>query len=104
VETVIATDTTLVSTDYELRHEKQIDRLDTGSNPRNRWGGRVLITYVPVDTTSRRIGAYIRLIKLDIEYSGLDSSREGDYNSKALDYYTEREKILSALRPPGFFV
>ncbi len=104
VETVGDTDTTLASTDYKQRHGTQLERLDTGTTARQTWGDRVLVTYVPTDTTSRRIGAYIKLIKLEIEYSGLDNSKDGDFSSKNLDYATEREKILSGLRQPGSFV
>lgn len=103
-ETVGTTDTELSANDYVKRHETQLDRINTGDNPRERWGVRVKITYVPVDTTSRRITAYLKMILLDIVYSGLDSSREGDFNSKSLDYGSEREKLLSSLDRPGTFM
>ncbi len=104
VETVIETDTTLAADDYETRHNRQLDRLDSGTNARTRWGDRVKITYVPIDTTARRITVYLKLILLDIMYSGLDNSREGDFASSGLDYYTERGKILSGLSEPGNFI
>ena len=102
VESVGTTDTTLATDDYIQRHDTQIDRLDTGTNSRQRWGDAVKITYVPIDTTNRRIMAYIKLIKLEVEYSGLDNSKEGDYSSKGLDYQMERNKILSTLTPITF--
>lgn len=104
VETVGTVDTTLSANDYIRRHQTQLDRLNTGDNPRERWGVRVKITYVPVDTTKRRITTYLKMILLDIVYSGLDSSREGDFNSKSVNYDTEREKLLSALDRPGMFI
>ena len=104
VERIISTDTTLATNDYVQRHTKQLERLDTGTNARRRWGDRVTITYVPTDTTSRRKAVYIKLIKLEIEYSGVDSSREGDFSSKALDITAEREKLLASLAEPGGFI
>ncbi len=102
-ETVGTVDTVLASDDYVQRYDRQIDRLDTGTNARERWGCRVKIAYAPVDTTNRRIMVYLKIILLEIVYSGLDSSREGDFNSKALDYASERIKILNSLsRPAGF--
>lgn len=103
-ETVGTTDTELSANDYVKRHETQLNRLNTGDNGRERWGVRVKITYVPVDTTNRRITAYLKMILLDIVYSGLDSSREGDFNSKSLGYAPEREKLLSSLDRPGMFI
>ena len=104
IETVGTTDTTLATDDYVQRHGTQLERLDTGTNARQRWGDRVKVTYTPVDTKNRRIMVFIRLIKLSIEYSGLDSSKDGDFSSKTLTYDQEREKILSALDRKGFFI
>ncbi len=98
------TDTILSSDDYELNHESQLDRLTTGTNSRSTWGNKVTVVYVPVDTTARRIAVYLRLIKLDIQYSGLDSERTGDFSSKSTDYPSERLRILSGLRRAGGMV
>lgn len=104
VETVGTTDTTLAADDYKKRHDTQLERLNSGTNARLTWGHRVKVTYVPTDTTDRRIDVFLRLIKLSLEYSGLDNSKDGDFSSKTLNYATEREKILSALDRKGFFV
>ncbi len=104
VETVGDTNTTLSADDYDTRHNKQLDRLTTGTNGRSLWGDKAKVTYVPVDTTERRIAVYLRLIKLEIQFSGLDSERTGDFSSKSLDYSSEREKILSGLREAGEFI
>lgn len=104
IETIGTTDTTLDTNDYIKRHTTQLDRLNTGTNARFLWGSRVKVTYVPVSDESRRIDVYLRLIKLDLEYSGLDSSKDGDFSSKTLNYSSERERILSALERKGMFV
>jgi hypothetical protein len=104
VETVDTTDTTLATDDWTRRHDTQLSRNDDGTNSRKRWGDRVKITYVPVDTTNRRIMVYLKMILLELVYSGYGSSKEGDFNSSALDYDTEREKLLSSLSRNGHFI
>ena len=103
-ETVGGVDTTLSSDDYVIRHNGQLDRLATGSNSRTRWGDKVNVTFVPVDTTARRIAVYLKLIQLDIQYSGLSGSGEGDHSESNLDYGVERRKLLNSLSRSGFFV
>ena len=104
IETVGNTNTTLSTDDWTKRHDTQLDRDDDGTNPRKRWGARVKITYAPVDTTNRRIMAWLKLIQLESVYSGYGSSKEGDFNSAALDYEEEREKILGSLSRKGMFM
>lgn len=104
VETVGTTDTTLASSDYRLRHNSQIDRLNTGANSRNKWGDRVKVTYIPVDDTAKRRLALIKLVELSVKYNGLSSESAGDYSASSLDYEGEREKILNGLRRKGFFM
>ena len=101
IETIGTTSTTLATDDYVQRHGQMLHRLDTGTNGRLTWGDRVKVTYVPVDTTDRREVALIALVKLYLAFNGLSSERKGDFQSSALDYNTEREKILRSLNPPG---
>lgn len=103
VECIGTTDTTLAIDDWELIHTSQLERLADGTNGRSLWGDRITITYVPIDTTLRRVATWLRLIKLDIEYSGLDSIKDGDFSHKGLDYASEREKLLSGLSRAGDF-
>jgi hypothetical protein len=102
-ETIGDTTTTLATDDYEQKHGQMLHRLGTGTNGRIRWGDSVLVTYAPVDTTDRRIVAYIALIKLYVVVNGLGSERMGDFSSNSLDYNVEREKILRSLGSPGGF-
>lgn len=106
VETIGTTDTTLATDDYKRRHNTQLDRLNTGTNGSlagPRWGCRVLINYVPIDTTDRRITVYLNLIQINLNYNGLDSSKDGDFSSKSVDYKIERERLLSGLNQTGGF-
>ncbi len=103
METVGTTDITLATNDYKRRHNSQIDRLNTGTNSRNKWGDRVLVTYVPVDDTKRRQMVYIRLIELALKYNALKGENSGDYSSTSAEYEKERLGILRGLRRGGFF-
>ena len=103
VETVGTTDTTLATNDYKKRHNSQIDRLNTGTNSRTKWGDRVLVTYVPVDDTKRRQMVYIRLIELAVKYNALKGENAGDYSSQSAEYEKERLGILRGLRRGGYF-
>lgn len=104
IESVGTDDTTLVAADYKKRHDTQLDRLDTGSNSRQRWGDRVKVTYAPRSDEEQRNIVFIGLIKLAVEYTGLDNSKDGDFSSKGLNYADERERLLSTLDEKGFFV
>lgn len=103
-ETVGSDDTVLDASDYIKRHATQLDRLDTGTNSRQRWGDRVKVVYAPRSDEEKRNIVFIGLIKLAVEYSGLDNSKDGDFSSKTLNYADERERLLSTLDEKGFFV
>jgi hypothetical protein len=89
---------TLAADDYDLRG-LVLERLDTGTNPRGKWGHRVVVTYVPFDDTSQRIPVIVNLVKLELAYRGLSAEKAGDYSMTARQYHQERESILGALKP-----
>lgn len=89
---------TLAADDYELRGFL-LERLDTGTNPRGKWGHRVVVTYVPFDDTKQRIPVEVNLVKLELAYRGLSAEKAGDYSMSARKYHEERESILGALKP-----
>jgi len=103
IETVSDEDTTLSANDHRLWHDAVLERLDTGDNPRDEWGDRVTVTYVPEDRAAQRKLALVQLCKLAAAYEGLASEGVGgsDYSMTALDYRRERERLLAALRPRG---
>lgn len=88
--------TTLASDDYDQRR-RILERLDSGTNPQTYWGHRVIVTYVPVDQTNRRVGVVIDLVKLQERYEGVKSEKVGDYQMTAPDYERERNQILARL-------
>lgn len=88
---------TLAADDYDLRG-LILERLDTGTNPRQKWGHRVIVTYVPFNDTAQRIPVIVNLVKLELAYRGLKSEKAGDYNMDSRQYHQERESILGALK------
>lgn len=91
--------TTLDPTDFKILNDgrvllRQID----GVNPENVWGERIKLIYTPKDTTLRRVGVFIDLIKLALANNGLKVEWSGDYRAEQkFDYQDEREKILNRL-------
>ena len=98
VETVGDVITALSPDDYRTWHGgRMLERLSNGSHPRADWGGRVELTYTPIDTDPQRKMAIIRLVQLGLQYSGLKSESVGPYSAQNLDYTREREAILKQL-------
>lgn len=84
--------TTLTTDDYELIGTSILRRV--GCN----WGGPVVITYVPQDTTEQRKTALIQLVRLGLAYSGYQSvSIPEIVNFTIQDVLAERERILRSL-------
>lgn len=92
--------TTLDSYDYELiDNGRQLHRLQSGPHPRDGWGQRVEVTYIPISENSKRVLALINLCKLNLAFNGLDSESvgAGEYRMDSGDYSKKRESILSGL-------
>ena len=85
--------------DYELLSGTQIKRLDTGTNPRNLWGHDVTVAYVPVDTTAKRKGVIIAIVKMDVVYNGFTEEKSGDYWANTEAYTADREAAFKRLEP-----
>ena len=99
-ETAWDTVTVLSHDDYRTWYGgRMLERLSNGSHPRADWGERVELTYTPVDTDPQRRMAIIRLVRLGLQYSGLQSESVGPYSAQSLDYAKEREAILKQLCP-----
>lgn len=91
---------TLDATDYEISPGgKELRRLLTGTHGRFRWGQRVVVTYVPVAETAKRVLALINLCKLNLNFTGLDQEHVGgrEYSAIQGDYNAKREAILQGL-------
>lgn len=100
VETISLTDTTLAADDYELHHNgKSLWRKWDGTNGRLRWGDRAKVTFVPVSDTSQRKRVQLDLVKLAIQYDGLQRSAVGNQTLVMGDYEEARRAILSRLGP-----
>ena len=102
-ETIGTTVTTLVASDWKLwPNMTQIERLATGTNPSDRWWGRVEVSYTPADL-NRRNRALVQLVQLDLDYRfGATSEAIGDHNRSQRAYDEERVKIISGARTRSF--
>ncbi len=58
----------------------------------------VQITYTPIADNPRRTQALIDLVKLEIQYRGLNTERVGSYSVTYMDHGKERQNILARLR------
>lgn len=94
---------TLLVGDYELQHGGRVIRRLTGGTTfyANRsWAPVVTITYVPVPEQALRDRVVIDLVRLAVQYNALGQETFGGrtgYQSISLDYFNERERILSAI-------
>ena len=95
--------TVLAADDYRLWYGTSLERLMTGTNPRQYWGDRVTVVYVPTERNAQRTLALVNLCKLTLAYEGVKSQSIGqsDYSMTAMDYRQERERILRSLASRG---
>ena len=100
VETTGTTDTTLSSDDYRIRDDGwSLERRPDGTNPAYTWAEEVVLTYTPVADELKRWQTIVDLVRLRLQYSGLDSVRDGDHSETSMDYAKERRSILAVLNP-----
>lgn len=73
-----------------------------------RWSGRIVVTHDAAAADDRYDRVVTDLVKLALQYSGLDARRDGDYSEEAVgarsggqrSYQDERELLISELLPP----
>jgi hypothetical protein len=91
--------TTVDATKYSLRaNGMTIERLD------GTWSRYVKVTYVPLQDVARRDGVVLDLVKLMLQYQGIQSESAGDYSATHLPYDRERTRILRRLFTAGRMV
>lgn len=95
-------------TDYRLRPGGLfLERLYAGRP--SVWWGRVTGTITAAAADDRYDRVVVDLVKLALEYSGLDSRRDGDYGEEAAGartggqkgYQQQRDDLISELAPAG---
>lgn len=89
--------TTLDPTDYRLDGGYQLKRLSSGVNPRATWGDLVTIIYVPESDAAARLVVTIDLVKLSVQFSGLDSEKVGDWSASQSKYAAKKREALQRL-------
>lgn len=102
--------TLVADTDYRIRPGGYfLERLQSGYL--STWNGRVTLTYDAAPADDRYDRVVVDLVKLALEYSGLDSRRDGDYAEEAAgarggglnSYQVQREQLISELAPSWSF-
>lgn len=97
--------TSLAADDYRLAADGYVvERLQTGTNPRATWYGRVKVTYTPTDDTDARIIDLVDLVKLQLAYEGVASHSEDAFSAEQGDYEAQRLAILTRRREPTMYV
>jgi hypothetical protein len=105
VDTVTENGITLTEgTDYRIRGGGTfLERIELGYS--RLWGSNIVITYDGSAPGDRYDRVVIDLVKLALEYTGLDSRRDGDYSEEGAgtrggglnSYQMQREQIISEL-------
>ena len=91
------TPTTLDPTDYRLVGDYQLMRLSSGVNPRATWADFVTIIYVPDSDAAMRLGVTVDLVKLAVQFSGLDSEKVGDWSASQSKHEAKKAEALKRL-------
>jgi hypothetical protein len=93
---------------YRLRPSGQfLERLSGGY--RVTWGALIEITMDTAAASDRYDGVVVDLVKLALQFSGLDSRRDGDYAEESMGarsggqegYQDQRNALISELVPAG---
>jgi len=108
VTTLIEDSLVLASDDYQVNGQMLI-RLDTGTNPRYRWGSRVEVTYVALSDDALRDRVAVALIQADLDFHpGLTAETVGawsqQYAQSSEEYRVARAAILESLNDPTPFI
>ena len=96
---------------YRIRPGGQfLERLSSGYL--TTWSGQIVVTFDASPADDRYDRVVVDLVKLALEYSGLDSRRDGDYAEESkgarggggqLNYHIERDALIAELGPAWSF-
>lgn len=85
----------LASNDYALLTDgMRVERLPTGTNPASVWRGEVSITATPEDTAAERKALLVRLVKLELGYTGHLVVSAGDVSVQSLEDFADAKASL----------
>jgi hypothetical protein len=95
---------TLSTNDYRIEGF-MLRRLETGTNPRSAWFGRVKVIHTPPDTEVDRVRLQVALVKLDLAYSGYASEATQDESRTPMpDYQLARRRLLETYSSDSLMV
>lgn len=98
VERIRDTDYALASDDFELLSDGfRVQRKRGSTYPDTHWNGRVTFTYTPTSEANRRIQLEIDLVKLAIQFSGLEEESGGGQKCKSLPYQKARNELFQGM-------
>lgn len=88
-------DVALAANDYTLLASGfRAERLVTGTNPSQVFRGAVTVVYTPLDTTAERKMLLVKLVKLELGYSGHIVMTAGDERAQQLGNYADEKAAL----------
>lgn len=95
--------------DYRMRQGGMLLERLSGSSP-STWYGQIRVVFALAAADDRYDRVVTDLVKLGLQYTGLDARRDGDYGEEAMgargggqkSYQDEREQLISELVPAGF--
>lgn len=88
-------ETTLSADDYRAEMGgKALRRLSDGKNPGSCWAAQVRVTYASDDDYLMTV---VELVRLRLQYKALQSERSGDHSETAVDFQTERQKLMRGI-------
>jgi hypothetical protein len=77
----------------------QLQRLQTGPNPRSCWQDTVTIEYVPVNDGDQREEVIVKLVIIGIQFDAFSNQTVGDTSAVTQDYQQQRKSLLRTLGP-----
>lgn len=89
--------TVLDADDYRQLGNRRLRRLTSGTNPATYWGEEVIVVYDPVNRQEIRDRTLIDLVKLNVEFRGLDKEKVGDWEGEQQKYQDRRDEVLRDL-------
>jgi hypothetical protein len=90
----------LSTADVRMTNGRMLERLVTGTHPRDSWAPETTVVYAPNDVNRRDL-AIVQLVKLELEYNGKRSESVGDYSMSSAGYAEEKARIIGGLRQWG---
>lgn len=85
----------LAANDYSLLADgMRVERLATGTNPASAWRGEAIITSTPADTTAERTALLVKIVRLELGYTGHLVVSAGDVRVQSIENFHDAKAAL----------